>query len=127
MDEQGRLPHRFPFQMVKGKGAGGAVELCLSSDDARVRGGVVPVWAVVEAMAQAAGLAAFECAGKTAYLVAVSRFRCPRPLRAGDRLRLSGRIEAGIGAVVRVRLTCRSAGRLVAAGTFTLVEEAIES
>lgn len=99
--------------------------VCFSVDDARSRGlAEVPQWALVEVFAQAAGLAAFG-PGSGGSLVQVNRFRCPRPVGAGDELALSVAVQRRMGTLMRVRVAARRAGKLVATAALTLREEAL--
>jgi len=115
-----RLPHRYPFAMVEDRHGERLVRF--AADDARCRGEAVPVWAVVEAFAQAAGLAAFG-PGSGGSLVQVNRFRCPRPVGAGEELNLRAVVERRMGPLVRVRLLAWREGKLAATAALTLREE----
>jgi 3-hydroxymyristoyl/3-hydroxydecanoyl-(acyl carrier protein) dehydratase len=95
-----------------------------SGDDARCRGGCVPVWAILEAFAQAAGLTAFG-SGMGGSLVQVNRFRCPRSLQPGDELALTVVVQKKMGPLVRARVSARRGGRLAAAAHLTLRGETL--
>ncbi len=118
MDARPPLPHRYPFEMLDPGGSVARVRL--SADDARSRGGPVPPWALVEALAQAAGLA---CAGEGASggsLVQVNRLRWPRPVLPGETLDLCCTLVRQMGPLRRVRVAVRREGRLVATAVLTL-------
>ena len=115
-----RLPHRYPFAMVEDHQGERLVRF--AADDARCRGGSAPPWAVAEAFAQAAGLAAFG-PGSGGSLVQVNRLRCPRPVRAGEELSLRVAVERRMGPLLRVRVAARRGGRLAATAALTLREE----
>lgn len=117
-----RLPHRYPFAMVEDRA--GPSRVRFSADDARCRNlSEVPQWALVEAFAQAAGLSAFG-PGSGGSLVQVNRFRCPRPARPGDELHIAVAVVRRMGPLLRVRVTARREGRLLATAALTLREEA---
>ena len=120
MSRADRLPHAYPFRLAA-ESSGGELVFAPSANDAFGRGGPVPVWAVAEAMAQAAGLIAGSVEG-AAVLVQVAGFRCPRPPVAGDRWVLSGSVAHRMGPLVRVEVRAREGGRLKARGIFTLRE-----
>jgi hypothetical protein len=122
MSEPQRLPHAYPFRFIAREE--GEVELSFSStaNDAVSRGGAVPPWVVLEALTQAAGLLAASGEGKGGVLVQASSYRCPRPIHPGDVLALRGRLLKRMGPVIRVLMTARRGGRLVARGILTLRE-----
>lgn len=122
MTGQGRLPHAYPFRLIAREG--GTLAFTVASSDCWSRGGDVPQWVVVEMMAQAAGLIAGSESTGGGVLVQVSRFACPRPVSPGDRLDLAGDVLHRMGPVLRVKMTARRRGRLVARGVFTIRESA---
>ena len=57
-------------------------------------------------------------------LMQVVRFRCPRPVRPGDVLNLSVDLLTRMGALLRVKVVARRAGRIVAKGILSIRETA---
>ena len=116
-----RLPHAYPFKFISREDGEGNTELAFSAsaDDAVCRGAHLPTWVILEAMTQAAGLLMATGGGGGA-LVQVSSFRCPRPMGAGDVLCLRGVCLKRMGPVLRVRMSARREGKLVARGVLTL-------
>lgn len=117
-----RLPHAYPFRFIAREEGAPDLLFTASGDDAVSRGGLVPAHVVLEALTQAAGLMAATEGSTGGVLVQVARYRCPRPVRPGDRLNLSGVLLVRMGPLLRVRMTARREGRLVAGGVLTLRE-----
>jgi len=83
--------------------------------------GLLPSVLVAEAMAQAAGLAvAPSRSGATVMLAGIDRFRCRRPIVAGDQLVVTVRVVKQFAGIVKVRAAVRVAGRRRAAGELML-------
>jgi 3-hydroxymyristoyl/3-hydroxydecanoyl-(acyl carrier protein) dehydratase len=120
MTERSRLPHAYPFRLIAREG--GSLGFAVTTSDAWSRGAGVPQWVIVEMMTQAAGLIAGSEGSVGGVLVQVARFLCPRPVMPGDRLDLTGEVVHRMGPVLRVKMTARRKGRLVARGTFTIRE-----
>ena len=120
MTERSRLPHAYPFRLIAREG--GSLGFAVTTSDAWSRGAGVPQWVIVEMMTQAAGLIAGSEGSAGGVLVQVARFLCPRPVMPGDRLDLTGEVVHRMGPVLRVKMTARRKGRLVARGTFTIRE-----
>lgn len=120
MTERNRLPHVFPFRFIACEG--GPLSFAVTVSDAWSRGGSVPQWVIMEMMTQSAGLIAGSEGTAGGVLVQVARFLCPRPVSPGDRLDLTGEVVHRMGPVLRVKMTARRKGRLVARGTFTIRE-----
>lgn len=117
-----KLPHAYPFRFIAREEGGPSLLFTASGDDAVCRGGPVPAPVVLEALTQAAGLLAATAGSTGGALVQVSRFRCPRPVMPGDRLDLRGVLLVRMGPLLRVRVSARCGGRLVASGVLTLRE-----
>ncbi len=116
------LPHRYPFLMVDPQL--GTARVRFSADDARCRGEMVPAWAVAEAMAQAAGLVGAGAGTSGGSIVQVNRFRCPRPVMPGETIDLAAAVVRKMGPLLRLRVSARREGKLVATSVLTLrVEE----
>jgi len=116
------LPHRYPFLMLDPKG--GTARVRFSKNDVRCRGEMVPSWAVVETMAQAAGIMGASAHASGGSLVQVNRFRCPRPVMPGQTIDLAAVVARKMGPLLRVRVSARREGRLIATSILTLrVEE----
>ena len=122
MVAQRKLPHAYPFRFIPREEGEGVLQFLAASDDAVSRGGAVPPWVVLEALAQAAGLLAASGASPGGALVQVARYRCARPVLPGERLDLSGELLHRMGPLLRVKVTARREGRLVARGVLTLRE-----
>jgi 3-hydroxymyristoyl/3-hydroxydecanoyl-(acyl carrier protein) dehydratase len=114
-----KLPHAYPFRFIPQEES---LEFSAAADDDYVRGGPVPPWLILEALTQAAGLAAAGEGSTGGALVQVSRYRCVRPILPGDRLQIRTLLLKRMGPLLRVRVTALRAGRLVAAGILTLRE-----
>ena len=122
MTERNRLPHAYPFRLIAREDE--PHTFSFSASDAWSRGGCLPQWALAEMMTQAAGLVAGSGDASGGVLVQVARFRCPRPVRPGARLDLAGEVLHRMGSLVRVKMTAREGGRIVARGIFTIRETA---
>ncbi len=117
-----KLPHAYPFRFIPREEDSPRLVFAPASDDAAGRGGPVPPWVVLEALAQAAGLLyATEGSGGGA-VVQVAGYRCPRPVWPGDVLELRGTLQKRMGPLLRVRMRALRGGRLAASGTLTLRE-----
>lgn len=112
------LPHRYPFLMLDP--VAGVARVRFSADDARCRGEMVPAWAVVEAMAQAAGVEGSSEGASGGSLVQVNRFRCPRPVMPGQTIDLAMAVARKMGPLLRVRIFARREGKLIATSILTL-------
>ncbi len=119
MSATDRLPHAYPFRFISREDGETELAFSASADDAVCRGAHLPTWVLLEAMTQAAGLLMATGGGGGA-LVQVSSFRCPRPIGAGDVLCLRGVCLKRMGPVLRVRMSARREGKLVARGVLTL-------
>jgi hypothetical protein len=122
MNTPQRLPHAYPFRFIARELGEVELSFAASSNDAVSRGGDVPPWVVLEALTQAAGLLAASGEGQGGVLVQASTYRCPRRVGAGDVLLIRHRLLKRMGPVVRVLVTARREGRLVARGILTLRE-----
>ncbi|MEW5765142.1 MAG: hypothetical protein ACOYXN_10425 [Acidobacteriota bacterium] len=117
-----RLPHAYPFRFLDHEDATRPLEAAFTAGAAFQRSGRAPAWTLLEAMAQAAGLAAFSREDSGGMVLQVQRFRCPRPPYPGDRLALSAQVLQRMGPVVRVKVLARRGERLVARAVVTLRE-----
>lgn len=122
MAAQGKLPHAYPFKFIPREEGSASLLFLSSSGDAVSRGGAIPPWVVLEALTQAAGLLAASGETSGGVLVQVARYRCARQVLPGDTLDLAGRLLLRMGPLLRVRVTARREGRLVARGVLTLRE-----
>ena len=121
------LPHAYPFMLLDRvlelrPGISALAVKNLTRDDPLLDGdGYMPPVLLAEALAQAAGLAAF--AGRDAVLAAlvrINRFRCAGRVRAGDQLLIHVRVRRVFGGTVKVRGVVRVNGRVRAAGEVML-------
>ncbi len=119
-----KLPHAYPFRFIAREEGAPDLVFTASAGDAVSRGGPVPPHVVLEALTQAAGLMAATAGSTGGVLVQVARYRCPRPVRPGDALSLRGVLLVRMGPLLRVRVTARREGRVVASGVLTLRESA---
>jgi hypothetical protein len=117
-----KLPHAYPFRLISSEEGPKKLTLIFSGNDSWSRGGPVPASIVLEAMTQAGGLAAASGQGRGGVLMQVVRFRCPRPVEPGDVLALSVHLLTRMGALLRVKVVARRAGRIVARGLLSLRE-----
>lgn len=119
-----KLPHAYPFRLISSEEGAAKLTLVFSGDDAWSRGGAVPASIVLEAMTQAGGLAAASGQGRGGVLMQVVRFRCPRAVMPGDVLTLSVDLLTRMGALLRVKVVARRAGRIMARGLLSIRETA---
>jgi hypothetical protein len=119
MSETMKLPHAYPFRFIPKEES---LEFSAAADDNYGRGGSVPPWVILEALTQAAGLAAAGEGSTGGSLVQLSRYRCVRAILPGDRLQVRALLLKRMGPLLRVRVTALRDGRLVAAGVLTLRE-----
>ena len=116
MEVTAALPHRYPFLMVDRvlalePGCWAAAVKNVTSDDPFLdQTGRWPSVLLVEAMAQAAGMASAAAghAATAGVLAAVNRFRCGRAVVAGDRLLVVTRITRRFGSLVQARAVVRA-------------------
>lgn len=121
------LPHAYPFLLVdrilvreRGRWAV-SIKNLTRNDPLMDEKGHLPSALVVEAMAQTAGLAAFDgSAGEPAFLARINRFRCRPPFVAGDQLLITVRVVRRLGGSVKVRGSVRVADRWRAAAELVL-------
>jgi|GEM_PF-1734942 len=117
------LPHVYPFLFHPHEGKDGTLSFAPSASDFTSRGGPLPVWVVVEAFAQAAGVMAASEGSSGGVLVQVAKFRCPRPPLPGDRWSIEGKLLLRMGPLLRVKVIGKSGESTRAKGVFTLREE----
>jgi 3-hydroxymyristoyl/3-hydroxydecanoyl-(acyl carrier protein) dehydratase len=122
MSEAARLPHAYPFRFISREAGTGEISFSVSGNDAASRGEALPPWVVLEALTHAAGLLCSSGQERGGALVQVSQYRCPRRMRPGDVLSLRGELLKRMGPVMRVRVSARRDGALVARGVLTLRE-----
>jgi 3-hydroxymyristoyl/3-hydroxydecanoyl-(acyl carrier protein) dehydratase len=122
MSEPARLPHTYPFRFISRDAGEGEISFSVSGNDSVSRGEALPPWVVLEALTQAAGLLCASGRERGGAVVQVSAYRCPRQVRPGDVLVVRGELLKRMGPVMRVRVSARREGGLVARGVFTLRE-----
>ncbi len=96
------------------------VAFASSANDAFSRGGPVPPWVILEALTQGAGLDAAQGEETGGALVQVSAYRCPRRVWPGDVLQIRCEVLKRMGPLLRLRVSARREGRLVARGVMVL-------
>ena len=122
MNAPQRLPHAYPFRFIAREEGEVELSFAASANDAVSRGGAVPPWVVLEALTQAAGLLCASGEQRGGVLVQASSYRCPRRIHPGDVLALRAQLLKRMRPVIRVLMTARRDGRLVARGVLTLRE-----
>ncbi|HXI11408.1 MAG TPA: hypothetical protein VNM92_02020 [Thermoanaerobaculia bacterium] len=118
------LPHQIPFRAASrvtrmDEVSVDGIYLC-SSADALTEGGPVPVWMVIEAMAQIAGGLAFRDRPGHGYLSAIDDASIDGPLESGESLELKVEMEANFGGIFRFRGRAFRAGSECARAKFYL-------
>ena len=117
------LPHAYPFLFHSRTGDGGSLTFAPSSNDFTSRGGNIPVWVVIEAFAQAAGLMSGSEGTHGGVLVQVTRFRCPHPPLPGEEWSISGKLLKRMGPLIQMKVTGKCGRKIRAGGVFTLRED----
>ncbi len=117
-----RLPHAYPFRFLDHEDLSRPLHTAFTAGAAFQRSGRTPAWILLEAMAQAAGLAAFSREDSGGMVLQVQRFRCPRPPEPGQRLALSAEVLQRMGPVVRVKVLARRGAKIAARAVLTLRE-----
>jgi len=108
------LPHAYPFRLAD-RVDGDEVDVCLTADATWSRGSELAAPLLVEAMAQAAMLLAArpeERAG--AMLAGIDDAQFLEPVRPGDHLRASARLIGKLGGLVKLEVTLKRNGGVVA-------------
>jgi len=119
----GVLPHAYPFLFHHHAESGGVLSFSPSTSDFTSRGEPLPVWVVIEAFAQAAGVLAASEGSSGGVLVQVAKLRCPHPPLPGDRWSIEGELLLRMGPLLRVKVVGKSGKSIKAKGVFTLREE----
>ena len=120
------LPHRPPFLLLDrallvepGRWAVGLKSV--SQADALTDGrGDLPAILLAEVMAQTAGLAATDRAGRVAVMAKLNRFRCRDAARCGTQILAVARVVRRFGASTIVHAALRCGGRRWAAAEIVL-------
>jgi 3-hydroxymyristoyl/3-hydroxydecanoyl-(acyl carrier protein) dehydratase len=126
------LPHQIPFraassgrildeQTIEG-------EMLVTSNDALSNGGALPFAMIFEAMAQLGGGLAFRGSGTHGYFSAIDCASMEHLPEAGDRLRLTVRMEAAFGRIYRFEGSAQREGLEIARARFYLAapEESVD-
>lgn len=123
-----QLPHRYPFLLLDrvlmiDTGRWAVALKNVSQNEPLIDAhGEFPAALLAEVMAQTAGLAAAPSRDRAipGVLVKVDRFRCRRPVVAGDRLVAVARVTRRLGLNVSVRACIRRGGRAWAGAELVL-------